>query len=677
MELTHDANLESGNTAATADGTGDLTSPPDDESAGLADYEQRQSDGARLSAERDDAALRERPAAKAAGAIAVAHTDQALTFTNLSARLGDSPGPDGDERRAQDGQDRTREDETTDDATVADGRGGNSGDGRGGDRGGEQSDAGGDDERGEEELRRAYGRFATDIAHKRQAAEALGEPITVRLTDSSDPTGEAQYETRFARPADVTDRAQEDARYEALVRARRIDDTSIQADLQQIEAYDDGEGQIVTKVLEGKRLSELTDEDKRHITETEMHGALHTIEQMVQNGVVPNRDYSNTIWVHPETHRLQFSDYEPVEQTDADEEHPILTTGDAFINVMEAFRDPATRGRPEGAAGERIRDLSQHVLRDHFMIRAPHVAYNTETLDPDAIRTVYANTEPSRSTTAHDLHIASHMHDLAISSRADEQTRLNLLGNAQEAYEISIYQSVLDNRGDIHQVLRVDDRGRNLLLTNDHVLQARLALAFWPVSEARVRDEELSDTQRQEVNHNLAVVLGEMMPGGEAPEPSYERQTSHRGFLSEVVAMTALSRVRPDVDTSLAIPTSEARRLYAGPDAAVLFADDGDVALDVDWKMRGNGHSDTVNVGNICYMELSKELVSPFDDDADSWRSVVHIAKLLHDEQLGTHPLEREETALLDRVQQSIWDTIVMKARDFHGVDDLRDRARF
>jgi len=167
--------------------------------------------------------------------------------------------------------------------------------------------------------------------------------------------------------------------------------------------------------------------------------------------------------------------------------------------------------------------------------------------------------------------------------------------------------------------------------------------------------------------------------------------------LNQVAAMTALSRVRPDVDTalaiptvgrvhphedtSLAIPTSEARRLYAGPDAAVLFEDEGDYALDVDWKLRGEGGPDTVNVGNICFTEVAKETAHPYDESQDKadkdWLSVVHVARLLHDERLGSRPLAPEETALLDRVQRALWDTIAYKARHFYGIDNLRDRARF
>lgn len=676
MERTQDTTHEPGDTAGPADAAAELTAPSDAEATGLVDESlHRLPDAAVLDVHRDETALRARPAAREAGAAAVAHESQDLEFADLSASR-DTPGShNGDVRRLRDEAERAGNGATADGATADGSSGDHSGDGGNGD-GRESHDTGDEDDRGEAALRRAYSRFAADVAQKRTAAAELGEPITARVADSADPSGEAQYESRFAPAADETARAVEAARYEALVRARQITDPATSADLQQIEAYDEGEGQIVTRVVEGKRLNELTDEDKRLITETEIHGALETIEAMVQNGVVPNRDYGNTIRIHPETHRLQFSDYEPAELTDADPEHPILTTGEAFMSAMESFRDPATRGTPEGAAGERIRDLSQHALREHYLYGAKHIAYATEALDLDEIKTVYAHTEPSRSTTAHDLHVASQMHDMALSSKADEQTRLNMLGNAREAYEISIYQSVLDRRGDIHQVLRADDRGRNQLLTNDHVLQARLALAFWPVSEARVRNEDISDAQRHEVNHNLAVVLSEMMPGGEAPEPSYALQTTHRGFLSQVVAMTALSRVTPNADTSLAIPTSEVRRLYAGPDAAVLYEDEGDYAMDVDWKMRGNGEPDTVNVGNTCITELAKE-PEHRDRTPDSWFSIVHVARLLHDERLGSRPLEPEETALLDRVQQALWDTIAGKARQFHGVEDLRAQARF
>lgn len=672
MELTSDATPEPRDVAT--DDRPELRAPSDAEAAGLVgDIQRHLPDAAALHARRDETALRARPAAHQAGALAVAAADQELTFTDVTAKRGDQATPDGEGVHV-------REAEATE-VAAADGRGAdnNGDDGDDGDSGA-RGGTGGEDDRGEEQLRRAYTRFAEDIAGKRAAAESLGEPITVRIVDSADPSGETQYETRFAFPGDAEARAREDARYEALVRARQIADPMAELDLQQIEAYDEGEGQIVTRVQEGKRLNELTDDEKWLITEVEMRGALTTIEAMVQNGIVPSRDYGNTISINPLSNRLQFSDYELLEQTDADPEHPTLTAGEAFMSVMEAFRDPATRGRSEGAGGERIRDVSQHVLRDYYLYAAPHLAYNTEVLDPDAIRTVYANTEPSRSTTAHDLHVASHMHDLALASDADEETRMNLLGNAREAYEISIYQSVLDRRGDIHQVLRVDDRGRNQLLTNDHVLQARLALAFWPASEARVRDEELSDESRGEINRNLATVLGEMMPDGEAPEPSHERQTTHRGFLGEVVAMTALSRINTDEDTSIAIPTSEARRLYAGPDAAVLaviLEEDGDYALDVDWKMSGGEDDpDTVNIGSICARELSKE-PGYIERNPDNWRSVVHVARLLHDERLGTRPLEIHEIALLDRVQRAIWNTIETKARDYHGIDNLRDRARF
>lgn len=677
MERTRDANPEPRD-AAGPDDQAELKSPPDAEAIALVDADrERLPDAATLAVRRDEAALRTRSAAEQAGALAVEHANQALAFTDVSARRPDPAAPGVDDELV-----RAREADAEDEA-AADSRGGDHHDNNGGDRGnGNPGEAGGEDDRGEEALRQAYVRFAADVASKRAAAEALGEPITVRVTDSSDISVAAtQYETRFPLAADAAGRSAEDARYEALVRAKQIDDPSVQADLQQIEAYDDTEHQIVTRVVDGKRLSELTDEDKRDITETEIRGALSTIETMVRSGVIPNRDYGDTVRIHPDTHRLQFSDYEPIEQTDTDDEHPILTTGEIFMAVMRQFDDPAMRGRPEGAAGARIGDTSQHVLRDHFMYRAPHIAFNTEALEPDAIRTVYANTEPQRSTTAHDLHVASHMHDLALASDADVQTRLNLLGNAREAYEISIYQSVLDRRGDIHQVLRTDDRGRNQLLTNDHVLQARLALAFWPASEARIRGEALSDMQRQEINQNLAVVLGEMMPDGEAPEPSFGQQVSHQGFLGEVVAMTALSRLRPNVDTSLAIPTSEARRLYAGPDAAILFDDDGEYALDVDWKLRGEGGPDTVNVGNICYSEVAREPGHPYRDSdpkqEKDWRSVVLVAKLLHDEQLGNRPLTPRETAVLDRVQRSIWGVIAAKSRNFHGIDNLRQRARF
>lgn len=559
------------------------------------------------------------------------------------------------------------------------------------------SESGDDDE---ENLRQAYSRFRGNIATLKSSVAELEDPtthpdyvgragtaerpggMTFRVGDSSDPSGEKNFETRIV-PDDDELRAAERSRYDALLRARRIDDPVVRADLQQIEAFGAEDEQIVTRVVPGDKVDDLMSNDKRDITDENIRGTLRTVEAMVAHGLVPNQDYGDSVVVHPETHRLQFQDFSRIEDADVDADRPILATADSFIGVTTRLYEPGARDRETREASDRFQESGQHALKDHLLYKRPYIAYTPEEMDPDAIRALYAHTAPTRSSTTHDLHIASSMHELALQGQGqDLQARLDALGDAREAYEIVVFQQIFDRRGDLHQVLREDERGRNPLLINDHFLQARMALACWPASEARVRGEDLPLEQREEINQNLSEVIQQMMPGDEPPRASHERETSFSGFLTEAVAMTALSRVSPEIDSALALPTSEVQRLYGGPDAMIIFSDeDGEAALDEDWKLTGNGSPDTVNVGSICYGIAAKLEDKPYKDDdrrtQKVWKSVVHVAKLLRDEGLNRRVLTVDERSILDQVQGEIWGTITGKAYEQLGIDDLRGRARF
>ncbi|HVA96210.1 MAG TPA: hypothetical protein VND99_01020 [Candidatus Acidoferrales bacterium] len=562
--------------------------------------------------------------------------------------------------------------------------------------GGLHSDAAGDGEG--ENPEQAFARFRPAVATLRTQIAALADPTThddyvgqseqgaliFQIGDPADTAGGKNYLMRVVSPEDDQAQAFEQQRTEALMRARRIPFPKVRGHLELIAAYDQETGQSITRKVEGKPLGDLTPANKRAITIGDLVDSLEVIETMIDYGLVPSSQVDTDITANTQSGMLTFANYVPIEQTSVDPAHPVLAMVHAFDDLAGQLQQYEPDDAPMKSASDRFREHSQIALREYFMYDSPGVAFATEELTHEEIRAVYARTLPGRRRLAYEAHVASELHDLALSDEGTQEQRMQFLDASQLAYNNIVYQQMINGDGYILPVIRTDHSGNNLLLINDHFLQARLALAYWPVTLARVNGEQLSAQDRAGINRNLASVLEEMT----VLEETVTQKNIHAiyGHLAEVTAMTLLSRQGEHVDTAMALPTSEVRRLHAGPDSTILFSGEGeDHELDIDWKLATSpatpsGGKGEVVITPLCLDELGK-MANPPRFSADrtirAREIIAYTASLLREEGLGIRELTPDETAYLNRVQMRVWERIESTAWNSHGITNLGQRARF